>query len=84
MVEYLEWLENNVKEQKPGLKGWCCGNDDYNSNNEDFSLFFYRRKDAKLFIKTWSIHKKATETFNQDTRVMRVLDTKTNTLKRKF
>lgn len=24
------------------------------------------------------------QTFNQDTRVMRVLDTKTNTLKRKF
>ena len=80
--EVYDWLMNNVKDEKPGLKGWCCGNDDYNSSNyEGFSLFFYRRKDAKAFIKTWSVHAKATETYNQNTYVNRVLDKKTNTLK---
>jgi hypothetical protein len=79
--EVYDWLINNIKDEKPGLKGWCCGNNEYNSNGEGFSLFFYRRKDAKAFIKTWSVHKKATETYNQNTYTLRVLDKKTNTLK---
>lgn len=83
-TEVFDWLENNVKEQKEGIKGWCCGNNEYNSNSESFSLFFYRRKDAMLFIKTWSIYKKATKTFNQNTMTKRILDPKTNTLKKLF
>ncbi len=83
--EVFNWLEENVKDERKGLKGWCCGNDDYNSGfNEGFSLFFYRRKDAKLFIKTWSIHKIATETYNQNTYENKILDPKTNKLVKKI
>ena len=80
--EVFDWLEANVKNENKKLKGWCCGNNDYNSQIcEYFSLFFYRRKDALNFIKTWSIHKKPTKTYNQNTYVLKVLDEKTNTLK---
>lgn len=79
--EVFSWLENNVKNNKD-LKGWCCGNKDYNSDTyEGFSLFFYRRKDALNFIKTWSFFKKPTETYNQNTRINKKLDKVTNTLK---
>lgn len=72
---------DNVKDQKPGIKGWCCGNREYNTDTySDFSLFFYRRKDAISFIKTWSIYKKPTETYNQDTYVNKVLNKETNKL----
>lgn len=80
--EVFKWLEENVKYQNDGLKGWCCGNNEYNSNmGEGFSLFFYRRRDAQNFIRTWSVHKKPTETYNQNTYVNKILDKKTNTLK---
>lgn len=80
--EVFDWLEENVKNQSKKLKGWCCGNKEYNSHSsEGFSLFFYRRRDALNFIKTWSVHKKPTETYNQNTYVNKVLDEKTNTLK---
>jgi hypothetical protein len=78
--EVFDWLLNNVKDEKLGIKGWCCGNDSYNAGYNDFSLFFYRRKDARNFIKTWSIYKKPTETYNQNTYVNKVLNPKTNTL----
>lgn len=80
--EVIKWLEENVKDENAKLKGWCCGNKEYNSlMGEYFSVFFYRRRDALNFIKTWSIHKKPTETYNQNTYVRKVLDKKTNTLK---
>lgn len=81
--EVFQWLVDNVKDNKT-LKGWCCGNKDYNSNcsNEGFSLFFYRRRDAQNFIRTWSIYKKPTETYNQNTYVRKVLNKETNTLKK--
>lgn len=80
--EVFLWLEENVKDQQNGLKGWCCGNKEYNTgSHEGFSLFFYRRKDAQNFIRTWSVHKKPTETYNQNTYVNKVLDKTTNTLK---
>lgn len=83
--EVVTWLENNIKDQNTKLKGWCCGNKEYNSETyEGFSLFFYRRKDAMLFIKTWSTHKKATETYNQHTYIRKILCTKTNKLKVKL
>lgn len=79
--EVFDWLIRNVKDENTKLKGWCCGNKDYNSEMfEGFSLFFYRRKDAINFIKIWSIHKKPTETYNQNTYVKKVLDLKTNKL----
>ncbi len=80
--EVFKWLEDNIKDQNKELKGWCCGNKDYNSNvSEGFSLFFYRRKDALNFIKIWSIYKKPTETYNQNTYVHKILNKSTNTLK---
>ena len=80
--EVLSWLEENVKDEDKITKGWCCGDKEYNSRlGEYFSLFFYRRKDALNFIKTWSVHKKPTETYNQNTYVRKVLDKETNTLK---
>jgi hypothetical protein len=79
--EVFIWLTLNIKDQKLGLKGWCCGNKDYNSNTyEGFSLFFYRRKDAINFIKTWSFYKKPTETYNQNTYIKKILNIKTNKL----
>lgn len=78
--EVFKWLEENVKNQNK-LKGWCCGNDEYNQGYGDFSLFFYRRKDAINFIKTWSIYKKPTQTYNQNTYVHKILCLKTNKLK---
>lgn len=78
--EVFDWLLNNVKDEKPGLKGWCCGSDNYNLGYGEFSLFFYRRRDALNFIRTWSIYKKPTETYNQYTYVKKVLDKKTNKL----
>ena len=41
----------------------------------------YRRKDALAFIKKWSIYKKPTEYFNQNTCVKKRLNLKTKTLK---
>jgi hypothetical protein len=79
--EVYDWLINNVTDEKLGVKGWCCGDDNYNCGYEDFSLFFYRRKDALNFIKTWSIYKRPTETWNQNSRIRKILDLKTNTLK---
>jgi len=44
--EVYDWLINNITDEKLGVKGWCCGDDNYNAGYVDFSLFFYRRKDA--------------------------------------
>lgn len=79
--EVSYWLHKNIKNNKE-KKGWCCGNKVYSSHGEAFSLFFHRNKDAKLFIETFSEHKKATETYNQNTYIKAKLDLKTNTYKR--
>jgi hypothetical protein len=79
--EVFSWLEQNVTNKKHNKKAWCCGNKEYNSDNpvsQDFDLFFYRKKDALNFIKTWSILKKPTLVYNQFTYVKKVLNTKTN------
>jgi hypothetical protein len=76
-----EWLDKNVKDTQNGDKGWCCGNDEYNSHDSgEFSLFFYRRKDALSFIKTWSSYKKPTETYSQNTYIAKKLNIKTGKL----
>lgn len=79
--EIFKWLEENVKDEKDGVKGWCCCSEKNAVENYfTYDLFFYRRKDAMNFIKTWSIHKRATKTYNQDTYVEKILDLKTNKL----
>lgn len=78
----MEWLKENVKDTSKGEKGWCVGSDEYNKLDcLTFSLFFYRRKDALNFIRTWSIYKKPTEMYNQNTNVLKKLDLETMKLK---
>lgn len=81
-LEVYDWLTNNVKNKKNGVKSWCCGNKEYNSRNhcDEFSIFFYRRKDAQLFIKIWSKYKKPTETYNQNTYIQKKLNFETGKL----
>ena len=78
----VSWLLKNVLDDpKTGEKGWCMGNEDYNSTGgSDFSLWFYRRRDAMSFIKEWSVYKKPTETYNQNSYVKKKLNLDTNTL----
>lgn len=53
-ADVFHWLELNVKDTKQG-KGWCVGDDKYNSNDTlNFCIFFQRRQDAMSFIKRWS------------------------------
>lgn len=80
--EVVKWLNETVfDDKKTGEKGWCVGNDEYNSGGGmSFSLWFYRRKDALKFIKEWSVYKKPTETYNQDSYIKKTLDLKTNKL----
>jgi hypothetical protein len=77
------WLNKNIKKSQKGEMGWCIGDDLYRKNNfgdDGFSLFFYRRKDALMFIKKFSCYKKPTQTFSQNTYVRKKLDIKSNRL----
>lgn len=57
--DVYDWLCKEIPDGKNGIKMWCIGNDEYNSNNScEFSLFFQRRKDAMKFISVWSKWKK--------------------------
>ena len=81
--DVLMWLNNNVEDNsKDNEKGWCIGNDEYNSHGNDFSIWFYRRRDALNFIKTWSTYKKPTGSYNQDTYISKKLNLKTMTLQK--
>ena len=74
-ISVRKWLNETVKDDQDGNKGWCIGDDMYNTEtSEGFSMFFYRRKDALLFIKTFSEYGKPTETFSQHTYVKKKLD----------
>lgn len=75
--EVYDWLIANVKDDQKGNKGWCCGNDEYNTRTYEFNLFFYRRKDTLKFIKEWGEYGKPTETYNQNTYVKKKLNLKT-------
>lgn len=77
--EVRDWLKSNVADGPEG-KGWCMGDDEYRSHSQDINLFFYRRKDALNFIRTWSKYKKPTESYNSDTYVRKRLNLKTKTL----
>ncbi|QZI86173.1 hypothetical protein PODOV061v2_0029 [Vibrio phage 172P1] len=54
--EILNWLNDNVPDDASGKKMWCVGSDTYNLAGSACSLnvFFQRRRDAMLFIKTCS------------------------------
>jgi hypothetical protein len=76
-----QWLLENVLDDQKGVKGWCVGNDEYNSNDsQGFSLFFYRRRDALKFIRQFSVYQKPTETYNQNSYIHKILDLKTMTM----
>lgn len=56
--EVIDWLINNVPDTK-GNPMWCVGDEDYLMNDGcGMNIFFQKRKDAMLFIKTWSKWKK--------------------------
>lgn len=76
--EVLKWLEENVPDIK-GKKAWCVGSNDYNigSSATGISVFMQRRKDAMLFIKTFSKWKKPINYCQYFTDVRKVLDLKT-------
>lgn len=82
----MKWLKANVEDTKEngykGHKGWAVGTDAYNKNVSDgFTIWFYRRKDALNFIKTWSVHKKPTSYFDYFKDIRKELDFNSMTLK---
>lgn len=62
--EVFNWLEKNIKDVETDstnineIKGWCIGNEDYLSRDNDrITIFFKRQLDALNFIRAWSIFK---------------------------
>lgn len=80
--DVINWLHKNIKDQLDGTKGWCVGNDEYNSRDLDFSIWFYRRKDALAFIRQWSVYKKPTGSYNQNSYIEKKLNLETMTMQR--
>lgn len=79
----LIWLNQNVKKTHRNEHGWCIGDENYRKHEfseSGFSLFFYRRKDALNFIKTFSLYKKPTQTYSQRTYILKKLDSKSKKL----
>jgi hypothetical protein len=76
--EVLKWLEDNIPDIK-GDKAWCVGSNNYNATGScsGISVFMQRRKDAMLFIKTFSKWKKPINYCQYFTDVRKVLDLKT-------
>ena len=80
--EVLDWLDKNVPDMKNGDKAWCVGSNDYNANDSSsLKVFMQRRKDAMLFIKTFSKWQKPVYYCQYFTEVRKELDL--NTLKYK-
>jgi hypothetical protein len=82
--EVLKWLEDNILDIN-GEKAWCVGSNDYNVTGScsGMSVFMQRRKDAMLFIKTFSKWKKPINYCQYFTDVRKVLDLKTLKYKKK-
>ncbi len=76
--EVLQWLGDNIEDFQ-GEKGWCVGSDDYIARDSScgLSIFMQRRKDAMLFIKTWSKYKKPINYTQYFTNVRKRLNLKT-------
>lgn len=82
-TEVLKWLDDNILDIK-NKKSWCVGSNDYNlSDSGSLSVFFQRRKDAMLFIKTFSKWKKPINYCQYFTDVRKTLDIKTLKYKKK-
>lgn len=75
--EVMDWLADNIADIN-GEKGWCVGSNDYLvGDGSGFSVFMQRRKDAMLFIKTWSKYKKPIHYCQYFTDVRKRLDLET-------
>lgn len=74
----LEWLDKNIPDIN-GQKAWCVGSSDYvvNDSCSSLSVFMQRRKDAMLFIKTFSKWKKPVYYCQYFTDVRKELDLET-------
>lgn len=78
----INWLNKNIKDFK-NEKGFCFGNDLYNSYTSiHFNIWFKRKKDALKFIETWSVHKKPTTYFDYFREVRKELNLETNILQK--
>jgi hypothetical protein len=73
--EVMAWLDANIPDFN-GEKGWCVGSDDYTLGDScsSYCVFMQRRKDAMLFIKTWSKWKKPVNYCQYFTDVRKKLD----------
>lgn len=81
--EVIEWLAANVADikDKDQTKGWCVGSDAYQMRDgHSVAIWFYRRKDAMNFIRTFSIHKKPTTYFDYFKEICKELNLKKNVL----
>ena len=76
--EVMDWLSDNIEDIN-GKKGWCVGSDEYiaTDSRSGLSIFMQRRKDAMLFIKTWSKYKRPIHYCQYFTDVRKRLDLKT-------
>lgn len=57
--EIVNWLNENIEDNKDGTKSWAYGNDEYllQDGKDKFNIFFQRQIDALMFIHQWSIFK---------------------------
>jgi hypothetical protein len=76
----IRWLIDNIKPDTDGGVGWCCGSKEYGGRGRGVSVWFYRRSDAQLFIRTFSEYKKPTGYYNQNSYIRKKLNLETNTL----
>jgi hypothetical protein len=87
--EIIQWLNDNVKDRKvyeeseesdsslADQKGWCIGNDKYNSNQSyEITVFFARQVDALKFIRKFSIFKLPTFYFDYFREERREMESK--------
>jgi len=77
--DVMDWLQNNISDEKNGAKGWCVGSENYNAGESgiSFKVFFKRKSDAMKFIKQWSEWKKPVFYCQYFTDVRKELDLKT-------
>jgi hypothetical protein len=63
--EVTEWLETNIPKGK-----WAVGTDKYNAIDKlNFNIFFQSSRDARKFVKKWSVFEKPLLYFNYFTEV---------------
>lgn len=62
--EVLQWLNDNIQDNKENEKMWCVPNDDNLERYQGVIIFFGRQIDALKFINTFSIYKQPTFYFD--------------------